>query len=258
MRRGLARLRIALGYLPLKEVVLWLATSREITNFTYELTGLNRQQLISFVAVISDKSYDEIAAYVVELENDEALRQHIRSHTLGSSERGTADSEAKYGRRLGWYALVRALKPRVVVETGVDKGLGACVITAALRRNDQEGQTGRYYGTEIDRRAGYLLAGEYARYGTILYGDSIALLDGLDATVDLFIHDSDHAADYESAEYRAIAGKLADGAMVLSDNAHASDQLLQFACATQRRYLFFREQPAGHWYPGAGIGAAFD
>ena len=37
-----------------------------------------------------------------------------------------------YGRRLGWYALVRALKPRTVVETGADKGLGSCVL-AALR-----------------------------------------------------------------------------------------------------------------------------
>ena len=32
-------------------------------------------------------------------------------------------------------------KPKIVVETGVDKGLGACVLTAALMKNSEEGYT---------------------------------------------------------------------------------------------------------------------
>ena len=168
-----------------------------------------------------------------------------------------ADRDIQYGRRLGWYAIIRAVKPRVVVETGVDKGLGACVLAAALLRNAQEGQQGYYYGTDINPAAGYLLGGPYARAGRILYGDSIESLERLEETIDVFINDSDHSAAYEAAEYRTVQPKLSKTALLIGDNAHTTDKLLEFALETGRTFLFFKEQPAGHWYPGAGIGVAF-
>jgi hypothetical protein len=33
--------------------------------------------------------------------------------------------------------------------------------------------------------------------------------------------------------------------------------LSDFAARTRRRFLFFKEQPANHWWPGDGIGAAW-
>jgi hypothetical protein len=74
--------------------------------------------------------------------------------------------------------------------------------------------------------------------------------------VDLFIHDSDHTAEHEGREFAAIEDRLAPGGLVLSDNAHATDELAKFAERTGRRFLFFDERPDGHWYTGAGIGAA--
>jgi predicted O-methyltransferase YrrM len=176
----------------------------------------------------------------------------------GVSKRGRgANAEMPYGRRLGWYALVRALKPRFIVETGVDKGLGACVLTAALRRNVADGSEGRYIGTDINPEAGYLLRGEYARYGEILYGDSIESLATLTEQIDIFINDSDHSAEYEAREYVVVQDKLSDNALIVCDNAHVTDCLMQFALETDRHFLFVREEPAGHWYGGAGIGVAF-
>lgn len=170
-----------------------------------------------------------------------------------------ADAEARYGRRIGWYAIVRALKPRVVVETGVDKGLGSCVLTAAILRNRVEGHPGEYFGTDIDVDAGYLLDDRYATAGRIriLYGDSIESLARLDKDIDLFINDSHHSADYEAREYAIVAKHLSPGAILLGDNAHVSPALPEFARQSGRRFLFFHEQPADHWYPGAGIGAAY-
>ena len=75
------------------------------------------------------------------------------------------------------------------METSVDKGLGACVLTAALIRNSKEGYPGRYYGTEINPEAGYLLQEEYAEFGEILWGDSIESLKKFDKKIDMFIHD---------------------------------------------------------------------
>jgi hypothetical protein len=253
------RLAGALPYVarPVSHLARWLITSREYTNYSYDLTDLNVRYLTAFVSQVSGVSRAEAAAYINEIESAGHLAEHIRQMVHASDRGRFADVRQGFGRRIGWYAMVRAVKPRVVVETGVDTGLGACVVTEALRRNASEGWDGYYYGTDINPEAGYLLAGEYARYGEILYGDSIDSLETLDAVVDMFINDSDHAADYEGREYEAIREKLSPGALVLSDNAHCTDRLLDFADRTGRWFLFFQEQPRDHWYPGAGIGVAY-
>ena len=192
-----------------------------------------------------------------ELRYDTALRQHLNKRTEMANYAMFADLNVGYGRRIGWYALVRALKPQIVVETGVDKGLGSCVLAAALLRNRSEGHQGHYFGTDINPEAGWLFQDMYRNAGEILYGDSIKSIEQLQGPIDLFINDSDHSAEYEEREYECIATKLSDSAIILGDNAHATDKLYQFALATGRRFLFFSEKPANHWYPGAGIGAAW-
>jgi predicted O-methyltransferase YrrM len=149
------------------------------------------------------------------------------------------------------------VKPSVIVETGVDKGLGACVLAAALLKNADDGHRGRYYGTDINPRAGYLLTDRYATVAEILVGDSIGSLQQLGETIDVFINDSDHSAAYEGREYATIESMLSERGIVIGDNAHANDELLKFAARTGRTFLYFAENPKDHWYPGGGIGAAF-
>ena len=139
----------------------------------------------------------------------------------------------------------------------MDKGLGSCVLTAALMRNNQGGSPGYYYGTDINPRAGYLLCGEYAKHGRILYGDSIESLRVLQEPIDLLINDSDHSAEYEMREYETVAPKLSHRAVILGDNSHITDRLRVFAQTSGRKYVFFHEKPRQHWYPGGGIGVAF-
>ena len=45
--------------------------------------------------------------------------------------------------------------------------------------------------------------------------------------------------------------------IILGDNAHVTDKLLQFSLENQRNYVFFKECPKNHWYPGGGIGISF-
>ena len=241
----------------LRELIEWTQRSRETTNFTYDLTTINLAQLAGWVSTVSNCTLNEANQWIQELRQDDVLRQHLNELTAKSDSAITADLNMGYGRRLGWYALVRALKPRTVVETGVDKGLGSCVLAAALLRNHAEGHPGRYFGTDINPQAGWLFQGPYRNTGEILYGDSIESLQRLESPIDLFINDSDHSAEYEEREYACITSKLSSAAVVLGDNAHVTDKLYQFASATGRRFLFFSEKPADHWYPGAGIGAAW-
>jgi predicted O-methyltransferase YrrM len=237
-------------------IARWLVQSREIANFTYDLRDANKAYLAHMVAVAAGAEVATIRRYIDELDRDEALRAFIAERIRATSLCYTADEVARYGRRLGWYAMARALKPRTVVETGVDKGLGAVVLCAALLRNAAEGAPGRYYGTEINRSSGQLLAGPYAETGTILWGDSLESLAAMPGPIDLFINDSDHSAGYERREYETIAQKLGPNAVIIGDNCHVTDALATFSEAEGRRFLYFREEPR-HWYRGAGMGISF-
>lgn len=235
----------------------WLFSSREITNFTYDLTEQNRVHLADMISAVTGVSECQIENFLAEPGNDAELLTHIASATRASSRRVISDKIPKFGRRLGWYAFVRATKPKLVIETGVDKGLGSVLLCAALLRNKCEGHEGFYYGTDINREAGFLLSGKWAQVGKILYGDSIESLRSVSQPIDLFINDSNHSADYELAEYRTVAAKLTQRAIILGDNSHSSNSLCLFARESGRKFLFFADQPLKHWYPGAGIGICF-
>jgi hypothetical protein len=230
----------------------------EFSNFTYQLTDENLLYLAETLAVVTGKSPQEMTTYILEPIQDEKLISHLRSAMAKGKRKGATQSvEMPFGRRLGWYAIVRSMKPRVIVETGVERGHGSILLCSALLRNEKEGMPGRYFGTDINPNAGWLLSGEYAAVGRILYGDSIKSLNEITETIDLFINDSDHSDIYEAAEYEVIREKLSENAIILGDNAHVTDKLARFARQTGRQFLFFKEHPRNHWYPGGGIGFAF-
>jgi methyltransferase family protein len=253
------RLRTALSYCTpqLGQALRWALSSRELTNFTYNLTHRNQEYLAHVVSVVTGTKYSSALGYLSEIDNDADMKQHIQSWIAKSSMRHCNDPAFAIGRRVGWYAFVRILKPRVIVETGVDKGHGSVVLCAALIRNEREGFPGQYYGTDINPRAGYLLIDPYSRVGKVLYGDSLQSLSRI-AEIDVFINDSDHSAEYEQREYEAILPKLRPGGIILGDNSHATSVLANFSEEHGRQFLFFQEQPDNHWYPGAGIGISFE
>ncbi|WP_020592350.1 class I SAM-dependent methyltransferase [Kiloniella laminariae] len=240
-----------------KLTIFWLKNSNENTNYTYDLEEKNKLHLAFLISAITNSKFEIINSYITEICDDEELKKHISSHIAKSSLSFMADQTARYGRRVGWYAIVRALKPNIVVETGVDKGLGACVLTAALKKNHIEGNSGYYYGTDINPKAGYMLSGSYAEFGEIIYGDSIESLKNLNHTIDIFINDSDHSNEYEACEYRTISNKLSKRSVILGDNSHSTNELLEFSLKNNRDFIFFCEKPEKHWYPGAGIGISY-
>ena len=248
------RLKVGLSHVlrPLGSLGGWLFRSNEYTNFTYDLTDRNKSYLCAFVSRVTSASPQEVEGYITELENDQELLATLREAVEQSAEGRFTDVPARFARRMAWYAMARMKKPKVIVETGVDKGLGAAVLCAALRRNHEEGYPGCYFGTDIQPRSGFLLTGEYADYGEILIGDSIESLKTLDVEIDLFINDSDHSAKYEADEYTTVESKLSRDALVIGDNAHVTDELFKFAQRTGRDFLFFREEPKAHWYGGGG------
>ncbi|MGH8939556.1 MAG: class I SAM-dependent methyltransferase, partial [Actinomycetes bacterium] len=81
-----------------------------------------------------------------------------------------------------------------------------------------------------DLRTTQLIYSTNSRRGTLVE------LRSLDRPVDFFLHDSLHTREHEAAEYEAVAGRLTEQAVVLSDNAHVTDALPAWAEATGRRF----------------------
>jgi len=230
----------------------WLVRERETTNMTYDLDSLNRDQLGWFVSAVTGASIRQVRAWMAELEHDDALLSHLRRRLASNPRRGVNAREPHWGRRLGWYAIVRAAQPETVVETGTALGLGSCVLAAAVLRNGH----GRVTTIDVEPEAGYFIGGQWGSVIDRRVGSSVELLADV-GPVDLFLHDSLHTYDYEASELAAVEPNLSADAVVLSDNAHHSAALSDWAERTGRRYLFFREQPRDHWWPGDGVGASW-
>ena len=230
----------------------WLVRGRETHNFTYDLDSLNRDQLSWFISAVTGAEIGQVRAWMQELEEDSHLADHLTRRLSSNPRRRICAKEPHWARRLGWYAIVRATQPDHVVETGTHLGLGSCVIAAALLRNGH----GRLTTIDVDPEAGYLIGEPWASVIDRTAGSSIDVLGTL-KNVGVFLHDSLHTYDYETGELTAVEPNLRADAIILSDNAHDSSALSDWAERSGRRYLFFKEQPLNHWWPGDGIGAAW-
>ena len=254
--RSLRRTATAVGHVARTawRTLGWLWWEDECEPAAYALTPRNRRQLAAWLATLADTRIEQVQALVEELEDDKALRDHLRAGPR--DEVGVARADPEYGRWAAAYVLTRLRRPRVVVESGVGAGLGACVVASALERNTAEGHPGFYYGLDPRLGAGRLLRGRFERYGWILAGSPIESLKELDS-VDLYLYSRPRSETQEGREYETLAGRLAEDAMLLGATAHQSDALFDFAVQSGRRYLYFAEEPADHWYRGSGLGAAF-
>jgi len=128
------------------------------------------------------------------------------------------------------YALVRAAKPRVIVETGVASGLSSAHILRALDRNGigtlhsidlpnvQEGSV-----LPTGRTSGWIVPDSLRDRWKLQLGDTWALLPDLLRSLDrldLFLHDSDHSYEAMLFEYDQALPKLEPGGLLLSDDTH--------------------------------------
>lgn len=120
------------------------------------------------------------------------------------------------------YLAVRALRPAIVVETGVNYGGSSAHILAALTANGG----GRLYSIDLpaDRRRGpgtqhTLVPDALAERWELLLGDSRALLPGLLARlgpIDHFHHDSLHTVAHMRWEYATALPFLRAGGLLSS------------------------------------------
>lgn len=244
-----------LHHLVVHPVKTWgfVLRNREIANFTYPLA--NESELPKFVAQATDLAEPDLRRFLQELQDDRELHGWLRAKV----DRHDLSGRALVGRRAGWYILLRALKPKVVLETGTDVGMGSAVLARALQRNAEDGgPRGHLWTFDFNPTAGWATPDALRPWVTLVPGDLRqtlpATLQRLPGPVDLMIHDSDHSYDHEMFEFRTVGPHLAKEGVLLTDNGHVTTVLADYSQANGRRYSFWREAPEDHPYPGAGIG----
>jgi hypothetical protein len=229
--------------------VLW---DPEIDNFTYDIA--NRDELAAFVAGALGVDCDRVAAHIAELDGDAEFARRLREGTAG---RFASKRSPQLGRRLGWYAIARILKPEVAIETGIHDGLGSLVLLTALRRNGEEGSPGVLLSFDPLPGTGWIVPDELRAGWEPYFERSEAMVERLRGRrVGLFLHDSLHTYAVERAEIEDAWQNRAEGCVLLSDNAHVTTALRDAADEHGLRYSYFQERPRGHFYPGGGIGLA--
>jgi predicted O-methyltransferase YrrM len=256
LRLAYGKLDALIRYFPMMRArpvaaVRFLLADPEADNYTYEIA--NRDELAAFLAKSLVQDVARIRGYITELDHDDDLRDEL-SRLL--SKRRDRRHVPLYGRRLGWYALVRARRPRRAIEVGVHDGLGASVLLRALERNRAEGFDGDLIGIDLDPTAGWLVPERLRQYYALVIEHSQAALPRV-ATgppINLFIADGAHSAAGETADYQAVLPGLAPDAVLISDQARRSDALAEFARKHGRSYAFWAEEAIGHFWPGEGIG----
>ena len=172
---------------------------------------------------------------------------------------GIVDPSTRYNTgRLGYeegvrlYALVRKLRPRVAVETGVCNGFSTAFVLLALERNGTgelhsidlpevvgaDYEPGRFWegkqGAAIPpgKEPGWMIPAELRERWRLTVGRSQEelppLLERL-GTIDLFVHDSEHSYECMDFEFRAAWPALRDGGALVADDWNWNDAFAELA-----------------------------
>jgi predicted O-methyltransferase YrrM len=251
--RWIYKARVVHGYgASLSANLRFILLDPEPHNFTYEI--VNGDDLAHWVASVAETDFEAAVLHLEEPASDAELEGRLRRATSGHWL--WTKRFPPFGKRLGWYALVRLIKPRLVVETGVHDGLGSLLLLRALERNVQEGHPGRLVSFDVNPAAGWLV-GSHPLWSFRIQASRDALLEMLcdRAEIDMFLYDGWHSYECERAELQMVAPHLTQSGVLLSDDAQVTGALADVCQANALRYLTVSLQSHKHFHPGAVLGA---
>jgi predicted O-methyltransferase YrrM len=151
------------------------------------------------------------------------------------------------------YWLVRKLKPKIIVQTGVCNGMSSAFMMLGLVKNGGDGSLhvidlppvfdskdagwtvkGKVYGVVIPegKLSGWMVPDAYRNRFEVWTGDAKVLLPKMVdqvGPIDLFYHDSDHTYDHMMFEFREAKRKLKPGGLIVGDDVSWNASLWDFA-----------------------------
>jgi predicted O-methyltransferase YrrM len=157
----------------------------------------------------------------------EAIRAHIDAQrAVLDRPASAAMHDADTGLSEFCYVICRALRPLVVVETGVGSGVSTSFILKALAANDE----GHLWSIDLPPIGAEQFTGSFVPHPlknrwTLHRGRSRDLLPQLLnklSAPDIFLHDSLHTTRNMTFEFQAAWEKMNAGGVLLSDDIHMS------------------------------------
>jgi predicted O-methyltransferase YrrM len=176
------------------------------------------------VASALDRMYAESTEQFAQLR--ERSGDFERLAKVSAQERADAFSDfylpvtPEAGRLL--YALVRASRPSTVVEFGMSLGISAIHLASAVRDNG----SGRVVTTELSAAKVATAKQTFAATGlddliTVLEGDALTTLDGVDGPVEFVLLDG--WKELYLPVTKLLEPKLSAGALIVADNTSMDD-----------------------------------
>jgi len=173
---------------------------------------------------------------------------------------GRATGRDGYGEGLRLYALLRKLRPRVAVETGVCNGVSTAFLLLALDANDagelysldlpeivgEEYEPGRFWDGKggavvpAGKEPGWMVPERLRPSWHLTLGRSQDELPGLldrVGPIDFFLHDSEHSEACMRFEFEAAWAALRAGGVLAADDVNANTAFADFASREAREPL---------------------
>lgn len=172
----------------------------------------------------------------IRFERNKKTEREFVSFLLGKEIDNIYWEEAKKTPKPILAAVTMTLKPRVILETGVQEGSSSLSFLYALEKNN----LGKLYSIEIRKAGetaygkkyflpreeiGYLVPRELHHRWSLIWGDSRVELPKLLkelGQINLFFHDSLHTEEHMMFEYKNAWPFLKKGGCLLSDDIGAS------------------------------------
>jgi predicted O-methyltransferase YrrM len=191
-----------------------------------------------FLSSVTGTSVASIRRFMNEPFEERAFLDHMNESEPLLQDVVSAGAELYAKRVVIQYAVVRAQKPNVVVETGVANGVSSAYLLLALHLN----QKGHLHSIDVGDRSflppcketGWIVPGWLRNRWTLHMGDSRKLLPevlGQFAEIDVFIHDSLHTQEHMKFEYEKAYPSIRSGGVLISDDALWNPAFPEFARA---------------------------
>ena len=162
--------------------------------------------------------------------------------------------------RITNYLLVRALKPKVFVETGVLHGLTSVFILSALEKNGK----GRLFSIDYPsyfetgpvnqdgyqdvlppkKQPGWVVSSRLLKYWKLKLGKSVDVLPVIISKkqpIDIFLHDSEHTYATMWSEFVFAWNRLRSGGVLMCDNLESNSSFFDFCSKVHRKPLLMPE-----------------
>jgi hypothetical protein len=228
-----------------------------------------RRQRTSWLSALTGASPDQVQGYVGEVERDKLFlntvrtqfRRYTRYFPLPTDFMVHSSGSTMFFHAVSVYALVRLIRPQVIVETGGTPGKSSAFILRALQRNGEgklytidlppPGETGTVSVNDTHVRRPSALGSNWCVPEWLRDRQALVIgpaQEGLPAVLSqvnevcIFIHDSDHSYEHMRWELETAYPFVRVGGLLWSDDINTNTAWQDFCAAHGLRRQDFQSQ----------------